>query len=373
MLPWNTGNALCSAVVFVSFLTLAARPEPPPIFLSITNVLKRTANTPPQSALETQTREGPFNKILSMLDIISREYILRSRREGVARLLKTEFLLMGSFSLVQAQKFITAYAAFLKRQGKLPIPGWVDTVKTGPSKELPPQDIDWYYVRAASVARHVYLRKTVGVGRLRKVHGTAKNRGARPSKHVDASGSVDRKVMQSLEKIGVLEQDDEKGAAASPRPASATTNINLLRDAGNVNTIIYIGATLTITDQVLVIPPWWWLSISVEIESKHPRQSMCPCLRHCSSAAVTPLPYPAVRLPRSSKARSQGPALHHRVGGIELSRRSAAATQALFSSRSVWKLRKSSPDVEYMAEVQPGLSRKQLRAAYAESQTSVTV
>lgn len=112
---------------------------------------------------------------------------------------------------MQAQKFIQAYADFLKRQGKLPIPGWVDTVKTGVSRELPPQNIDWYYVRAASVARHVYMRKTVGVGRLRRVHGTAKNRGVRPSKHVDASGGVDRKVMQSLEKIGVLEQDEEKG------------------------------------------------------------------------------------------------------------------------------------------------------------------
>lgn len=112
---------------------------------------------------------------------------------------------------VDAQKFINAYAAFLKRQGKLPIPGWVDTVKTGHSKELPPQDIDWYYVRAAAVARHVYMRKTVGVGRLRKVHGATKNRGSRPSHHVDASGSVDRKVLQSLEKIGVVEQDEDKG------------------------------------------------------------------------------------------------------------------------------------------------------------------
>ncbi len=99
---------------------------------------------------------------------------------------------------MQAQAFIVAYSAFLKRQGKLPIPGewllgfspigaasvwlltsrkgWVDTVKTGPAKELPPQDIDWFYVRAASIARHVYLRKTVGVGRLLKVHGSAKNR-----------------------------------------------------------------------------------------------------------------------------------------------------------------------------------------------------
>jgi small subunit ribosomal protein S19e len=112
---------------------------------------------------------------------------------------------------VDAQKFINAYAQFLKRQGKLAIPGWVDTVKTGASRELPPQDPDWFYVRAASVARHVYLRKTVGVGRIAKAHGSAKNRGSRPSHHVDASRSVDRKVMQALEQLGVLEQDEEKG------------------------------------------------------------------------------------------------------------------------------------------------------------------
>lgn len=76
---------------------------------------------------------------------------------------------------------------------------------------MPPQDIDWFYVRAAAVARAVYLRKTIGVGRLRKIHGTSKNRGARPSKHVNASGSVDRKVLQSLEKINIVEIDEEKG------------------------------------------------------------------------------------------------------------------------------------------------------------------
>ena len=61
------------------------------------------------------------------------------------------------------------------------------------------------------MARHIYLRKTVGVGRLRKVHGSTKNRGSRPSHHVDASGSVDRKIVQALEKIGVLEHDEDKG------------------------------------------------------------------------------------------------------------------------------------------------------------------
>ncbi|EXJ73443.1 40S ribosomal protein S19 [Cladophialophora bantiana CBS 173.52] len=116
---------------------------------------------------------------------------------------------------MQAQKFIEAYAAFLKRQGKLRVPGWVDTVKTSHSNELPPQSADWFYVRAASVARHVYLRKSVGVGRLRKVHGSTKNRGSRPSHHVNASGAVDRKVMQALEELGILEKvdDEEEGGS----------------------------------------------------------------------------------------------------------------------------------------------------------------
>merc|ERR1712034_74650 len=127
--------------------------------------------------------------------------------------LVSETAIMGGVTVrdVDAQKFIVAYADFLKRQGKLPIPGWVDTVKTSHSNELPPQSPDWFYVRAAAVARHVYLRKTVGVGRLRKAHGSTKNRGSRPCHHVDASGSVDRKAMQALEKVGVLEQDEDKG------------------------------------------------------------------------------------------------------------------------------------------------------------------
>ena len=95
--------------------------------------------------------------------------------------------------------------------------GWVDTVKTSHSNELPPQSADWFYVRAAAVARHVYLRKSVGVGRLRKVHGSTKNRGSRPSHHVNASGSVNRKVMQALEGLGILEKVDDDGEGSSGR------------------------------------------------------------------------------------------------------------------------------------------------------------
>ncbi|GAA5992912.1 hypothetical protein JCM10908_001402 [Rhodotorula pacifica] len=112
---------------------------------------------------------------------------------------------------VTADAFINAYAQHLKRSGKLEVPVWVDVVKTGTGKELAPYDADWFYIRTAAVARFIYLRKHVGVGALQKVHGGAVNRGNRPSHHRDGSGSVERKILQALEKINVLEKDTARG------------------------------------------------------------------------------------------------------------------------------------------------------------------
>jgi len=110
---------------------------------------------------------------------------------------------------VNAHELIKAFAAHLKKQGKLEVPKWVDIVKTATYKELAPYDSDWYYVRCASIARHIYLRPNVGVGALRKVHGGRKRRGTRPSHHAKGSGSIDRKALQSLEKIGLIEKTVE--------------------------------------------------------------------------------------------------------------------------------------------------------------------
>jgi len=112
---------------------------------------------------------------------------------------------------VPAADFIKAYAAYLKRSGKLEVPKWVDYAKTGTYKELAPYDPDWYFVRTAAVARHIYLRGGVGVGALTKAYGGRINRGSRPSHHVDGSGSVARHTLKGLEKIKVLEKDPKGG------------------------------------------------------------------------------------------------------------------------------------------------------------------
>lgn len=52
---------------------------------------------------------------------------------------------------VDAHKFVRAYAAHLKRSGKLEVPAWVDVIKTGKAKELAPYDPDWFYTRVGRV------------------------------------------------------------------------------------------------------------------------------------------------------------------------------------------------------------------------------
>lgn len=112
---------------------------------------------------------------------------------------------------VDSQKFVQAYAAHLKRSGKLAVPAWVDLVKTGSFKELAPYNADWFYVRAASLARHIYLRPGAGVGAMRVVYGGRKNRGTMPSKSAVASGNIIRKAMQALEKLNLVAVDVNGG------------------------------------------------------------------------------------------------------------------------------------------------------------------
>merc|ERR1712188_213471 len=53
-----------------------------------------------------------------------------------------------------------------------------------------PTDPDWFYVRSAAVARHVYLRPNVGVGAIRKIYGGAKRNGTRPNHFTQLGGTL---------------------------------------------------------------------------------------------------------------------------------------------------------------------------------------
>ena len=51
-----------------------------------------------------------------------------------------------------------------------------------------------YYVRCASLARHLYMRGNAGVGAFRKVYGGSKDNGFAPSHFRVANGNIIRKV-----------------------------------------------------------------------------------------------------------------------------------------------------------------------------------
>eukprot|EP00405_Crypthecodinium_cohnii_P007003 CAMPEP_0194782364 /NCGR_PEP_ID=MMETSP0323_2-20130528/78648_1 /TAXON_ID=2866 ORGANISM="Crypthecodinium cohnii, Strain Seligo" /NCGR_SAMPLE_ID=MMETSP0323_2 /ASSEMBLY_ACC=CAM_ASM_000346 /LENGTH=195 /DNA_ID=CAMNT_0039721171 /DNA_START=85 /DNA_END=673 /DNA_ORIENTATION=- len=147
---------------------------------------------------------------------------------------------------VEADKFITAFAQHLKRQGRFEIPKWADVVKTAKFKELPPNDPDWLYVRTASMVRKIYIRGGVGVetakfkelppndpdwlyvrtasmvrkiyirggvgvGAFTKIYGGQHRRGVMTNTFARSSGKVARYILQQLEEMGLVEQDENGG------------------------------------------------------------------------------------------------------------------------------------------------------------------
>mmetsp|Transcript_96726 Transcript_96726/g.134239 ORF Transcript_96726/g.134239 Transcript_96726/m.134239 type:complete len:149 (-) Transcript_96726:65-511(-) len=114
---------------------------------------------------------------------------------------------------VPADRFVAFFARHLKKSGKVELPDWIDLVKTGVQKELGPYSQDWYYIRAASIIRRLYVRPGAGVGAFRKIYGgkNRKNRGAGRNHFQVSSGAVIRHALQQLETLGLVEKDPKGG------------------------------------------------------------------------------------------------------------------------------------------------------------------
>ncbi|KAB0337126.1 hypothetical protein FD754_025353 [Muntiacus muntjak] len=92
---------------------------------------------------------------------------------------------------INQQEFIRALAASLNKSRKLKFPEWVDT--------------NWFYTRAASMARHPYLRG-----------GTGRN-GVIPSHFSRGSKSVAQRVLQALQGLEMVEKDQDGGRKLMPQ------------------------------------------------------------------------------------------------------------------------------------------------------------
>ncbi|MFH1947003.1 MAG: 40S ribosomal protein S19, partial [Candidatus Magasanikbacteria bacterium] len=76
-----------------------------------------------------------------------------------------------------AGEYNSKLAEALKKIEEFKQPEWAQFTKTGVAKQRPPQEPDFWYKRAASILRQIYINKVVGVNRLKTRYGSKKNRG----------------------------------------------------------------------------------------------------------------------------------------------------------------------------------------------------
>jgi small subunit ribosomal protein S19e len=116
---------------------------------------------------------------------------------------------MGSIYELPADKYNEKLALLLEKMPEYKMPEWAYYVKTGVCKARLPEDLKWWYKRAASILRQIYIHKVVGVNRLRGKYGDRKNRGMKPEIFAKGGGKIIRVMLQIGEKAGFLEKVKE--------------------------------------------------------------------------------------------------------------------------------------------------------------------
>jgi len=137
---------------------------------------------------------------------------------------------------VRADLLIERVAEELKKYDEIKPPEWAAFVKTGSHKQRPPQQRDWWYIRAASLLRTVYLHGPVGVERLRTKYGGRKDRGVRPEHFRKASGHIIRLILQQLESVGLVEKVPGRGRKITSKGASLLDKVaaEIIKEQGLV-------------------------------------------------------------------------------------------------------------------------------------------
>ncbi|MFB6280706.1 MAG: 30S ribosomal protein S19e [Haloferacaceae archaeon] len=125
---------------------------------------------------------------------------------------------MATIHDVPAEDLIEGLADRL--EGRIEEPDWAGYVKTGESRELPPQQEDFWYRRAASLLRKVALKEPVGVDRLSTEYGGRKQGSTRYRVAAESSTTGSRKIirvcLQQLEDEGLVSIAEGEGRRVTP-------------------------------------------------------------------------------------------------------------------------------------------------------------
>lgn len=135
---------------------------------------------------------------------------------------------------VKPQSLIKKVAEKLMDKEEVEMPDWARYVKTGASREKPPEQDNWWYIRAAAILRTVYKKGPIGVGKLKKKYGGKKDQGSKPEKFYPASGKVIRMILQQLGEAELVELEEKEGRIITPSGKSLLdkTASEILKEKG---------------------------------------------------------------------------------------------------------------------------------------------
>lgn len=108
---------------------------------------------------------------------------------------------------VPAEELIESLKDYLKKEGILNPPPWFVYVKTGSHTERPPSNPDWYYYRAASILRKIYLHGPISVKELSKAYGGRKRHGVAFAHSRVAGRAHVRRILKDLEAAGYVKKE----------------------------------------------------------------------------------------------------------------------------------------------------------------------
>ncbi len=112
---------------------------------------------------------------------------------------------------VDAHELIGKLKEELKKMNGIKQPEWAKYAKSGSSREKPPEQEDFWYIRAAAILRQLYVKgKPIGVQRLRVKYGRKEQNSYKPSHKRRAGGKLIRNIIQQLEKEELLKKDNIK-------------------------------------------------------------------------------------------------------------------------------------------------------------------
>ena len=126
---------------------------------------------------------------------------------------------------VQSSALVKRLSEELKKLKELTPPEWSHFVKTGTHKIRPPEQPDWWYARAASLLRRLFIDGPVGVQRLRSYYGGRKKLGVAPEHFRRAGGKILRTLLQQLDKAGLVVKTERGGRKLTAKGANMLTAI----------------------------------------------------------------------------------------------------------------------------------------------------